>query len=295
MNLQPEKLSPDIAAIANVIFKANGSSTRFAPTSIPVAHQQGWYIQLPCALFLDIDYLPGSLFLRLPLELRSMIYDNALDYESDLPLGHLPIDYPEVLRAMVQLAGVSCQIRYEAHAWIPDHVCVIHLSMTRGRCLRPLSTSSKYPTAFLKGPDEWKDFYLGAPRGFKFWKSSMFVFTWSSGLIAFEIDFRTREVFVEGRRVDMNRYGPYQSSVYGPSESWVKEAEKLSPEALQASENSLTRSMQTVVDQEGFDGLTLEDVHLLLRNLKVSVPEISGDVHLEFEDSEVKSVETGGE
>ncbi|KAH0288185.1 hypothetical protein M436DRAFT_82767 [Aureobasidium namibiae CBS 147.97] len=276
MDLQPESLSPDTAAIADANLDTNGTLTEVTPTSIPAAYQQ------------------NSSFLRLPLELRFMIYDHALDYEPGLPLGYLPIDYPETLEAVAQLSGISRQIRDEVHAWVADQICIIHLSTAQGRRLLPLSASSKYFTAFMEGPVEWEDFYLRAPRDIKFWKSSMFFFAWSSGLVSFEIDFRRREVFVEGRKVDMSRYGPYRSSFYGPSQSSIN-AEDLSHKALQTSVNSLTKSMQTVVDQAGFDGFTLEDMHSLLRDLKLSVPEPSGDVHLEYDDPDAKSIETGGD
>ena len=249
---------------------------------------------IPPDFVFDTDNCSDSSFLRLPLELRFMIYDHALDYEPGLPFGYLPIDYPESLEAVTQLSGISRQIRGEVYAWVADQTCIIHLSTTKGRRLLPLSASSKYFTAFMEGPVEWENFYLGAPRDIKFWQSSMFVFAWGSGLISFEIDFRRREVFVEGRKVDMSRYGPYRSSLYGPSQSPLND-EDLSPKALQTSENSLTKSMQTVVDQAEFDGFTLEDVHSLLRDLEVSIPEPSVDVHLEYEDPEAKSIETGGD
>jgi hypothetical protein len=87
------------------------------------------------------------------------------------------------------------------------------------------------------------------------------------------IDFRKREVLVEEMII---------GSSY--SKDSTQEAEELSAEALQTSKESFIRSIQTVVDQEEFDGFTLEDMHLLLRNLRLSDNELSSDFSLSFEE-----------
>lgn len=52
--------------------------------------------------------------------------------------------------------------------------------------------------------------------------------------------------------------------------------------------------MKAVVEQEGFDGFTFGDIHLLLHKLSVSVPEPSGDFVLTFEDADATPLEENG-
>lgn len=103
-------------------------------------------------------------------------------------------------------------------------------------------------------------------------------------MIAANLDFRKKEVLVEGTKVDTSCSGLAQGS--------LKETEALSAEALQTSKESFTKSMQTVLDQEVIDGFTLGDMHLLLRNLKVSDTEPSGSFSLLFEKVDASENET---
>jgi hypothetical protein len=125
---------------------------------------------------------------------------------------------------------------------------------------------------------------LDVPHSLKFWKLSIFKHDGSSGLIAANLDFRKKKVLVEGTKVDTSCSGLAQGS--------LKETEALSAEALQTSKESFTKSTQTVLDQEGFDGFTLGDMHLLLRNLKVSDTEPSGSFSLLFEEVDASENET---
>jgi hypothetical protein len=284
MDLHPKNSSPDTVAIADANSQPNGSPPDTASTSTPVVCQQGWKIPLFFAFSFKTDKYLDSAFFRLPLELRFMIYGHAMHFESYLDLGWIIEDSPYTLRAMAQLSGVSRQIRCETHAWLVDQVCVYQLSQTMCRRIYPTTASAIYGLAWRKGPDEWKDFYTGAPRNFKFGKLYVFLHQPASGIVTAHIDFRKREVLVEGTKVD--------TSCSRISRRSLKEAEELSAEALQTSKESFTKSIQAVVDQEGFDGFTLEDLHLLMRNLKVSDTEPSGDFSLLFEEVDAAENET---
>jgi hypothetical protein len=284
MDLQPKNSSPDTFAIADANSQPDSLPPDTAFTSVPVVHQQGWWIYLLIGFFFNTDkYLDSALF-RLPLELRLMIYDHAMDFEPSLDLGWITDDSPDSLRAMAQLSGVSRQIRCETHAWLFDQVCVYGLSRTIGRRIIPTIVSASSSLAWMRGPDEWKSFYTGAPRNFKLGKLYVILHKAEKGMVTAYIEFKKRDVLVEGTKVDM--------SCSGGSERSLKEAEELSAEALRTSKESFTKSMQAVVDQEGFDGFTFEDLHLLLRNLKISDIEPSGDFSLLFEEVDAAENET---
>jgi hypothetical protein len=67
-----------------------------------------------------------------------MIYDHAMHFEPELPLGQIPVDDFDPLGAMIQLSGISRQIRREVHARITDQVIVIALTRTMSHRLMPL-------------------------------------------------------------------------------------------------------------------------------------------------------------
>jgi hypothetical protein len=254
----------------------NDSSADNVPISTAVVHQQGWKILLFVAFFFHTDtYLESALF-SLPLELRFLIYDYAMHVCPYVELGCITVDSQEHMQAMAQLSGVSRQIRCEMLAWLVRQWCVTGLSMTMSRRILPTNASMMRFDAFCKGPDEWKDFYTGAPCNFKFGNLYLFLHVPYCGLVIAQIDFRKREVVVEGNKVD-----PSCSRL---SQRSLRETEELSAEALQTSKESFTKAMHEVVDQEGFDRFTLQDFHLLLRNLKLSDIEPSGDFSLLFEE-----------
>jgi hypothetical protein len=224
-------------------------------------------------------------FLLLPLELRLMIYDSAIEYESELPLGYFPEHRSESMKAVVQLSSISRQILDEVHDWLADKTCFVPLVVTKTHHAVPHTALCKHRAAFKKGPGEWKDFNLDAPRSFKFWGLALFLPIKHSAFISLGINFQNKKVCVEGTKAKLGR----------AAMASFKEGEELSSDAMQTSKEALTTAMQTVVDQEGFDGFTFGDMHLLLRNLKVSDPEPSGDYVVYVEDAaDTPSVQTGG-
>lgn len=216
-----------------------------------------------------------------------MIYSYVLDFEPELPLGYLPVDCDKTRETLARLYGVSSQIRCEMHAWLSNAVYSTRLYMTEDCEVLPLRARSKhYVKEWLD--NDWEDFDLGAPRSFKFWHILINLnLDRDSGTIGASIDFRRGEVSAFGTRAGMEELTMTRSS--------LKEEKELSPEAVQTTEESLAKAMQVVAEQEGFDGFTFGDIHLLLKQLSVSSLEPSGDIYLEFQDSEAESIETGEE
>jgi len=287
MNLQPENLSPDTTNIADAKIHANGSLSEVISTSMPAVHQQGLYTPTPLRLVSYIDTLIDSVFFRLPLELRFMIYDYAMNFDPQTDVMRFSVDHPETRKAVVLLIAISCQIRQEVHVQLAKKNCHVPIVMGKDRKMLPYTALRKYPTALKKGSSEWKDFNLDAPRNFKFSKLFLILRIKSSGTIAALFDHRIENVTVVGAKVGTKHAVTTLAS--------IQESEKLSPEALGSTGESLIKAVEVVVKQDGFDGFTLGDMHLLLRDLKVSVPEPSGDFHIEYEDPEAKSIETGGD
>lgn len=179
-----------------------------------------------------------------------------MDYEPEACLHFICADRPGFLKAMIQLCGISCHIRSEVHAWLAAKVCFVRLAMTfKDRSLLPGPIFLKDPTILEKQSIEWKDHFLDAPRYLKFGRLFVNLHIETSGLIGAAVDFRRRTVLVIGARADLNR------TVIRLNE--IREGEHLSYEAMQTSKESLTKSMQAVIDQEGFDGFTLRDLQVV--------------------------------
>lgn len=227
------------------------------------------------------------MFLRLPLELRFMIYDHAMDFATQLPLTYIQIDHDESRRALAQLCGVSSQIRYEMHSWLANAVYCNRLAVpNKSHDVLPCSSLVRCRTVWRKHLDEEEDFNLDALCSFKFWQVFFNIDMDFSGIMFVKIDFRKREVSVSGTKVRLSHL----------ARPWylVRKGKKLSPEALQTTEVSVTRSMQAVIEREGFDGFTLGDMDLLLSNLRVSHLERSGDWALLFDDGNTSSLGQDG-
>lgn len=293
MTLQPDDLSSDTAAIADGNLHTDSSSRNIASTCIPAMHQQGWRIRLFFTFLFGIDKSIDSAFLRLPLELRLMIYNHTVDFNHLIPwrLTFIPDDQSEDLKAIAQLSSMSRQVHYEMPTLLANKLCVVEMNLTRGRDVLPCRALLKYPKAYEQGSGEWKDLDLDAPRNFKFRRVVFLAVTPKfPGTFIAIINFKKRVVIrlcaFRAKAVSNHSTNPLLPP---------KKGEGLSPEATQTSEESLNRSIQAVAEQEGFDGFTFGNMHLLLHKLKVSVPDSSGDWSVLFEDADAVPIEKGGE
>jgi hypothetical protein len=202
-----------------------------------------------------------------------MIYDYTVNNKPTMPSRNFIVNSSG--RFKVQLAGVCSQIRCDVHAWLAEKWCCFIIVMPTERLVLPNVALRERAKTLDYGPAGWKGFNSNAPRNFKFWRVHVVLSIEFSGRLAASIDFRRRTVSVYGARVGLSHPAMSPASLKG--------GEALSPEAVRTSEESVTKVMQAMVEQEGFDGFTLKDMYLLLHKLKVSIPEPSGDFGLSFE------------
>jgi hypothetical protein len=140
-------------------------------------------------------------FLLLPLELRLMIYDSAIEYESELPFGYFPEHRPESMITVVQLSSISRQIRDEVHDWLAGKICFVPLVLTKTHHAVPHTALCKHRAAFKNGPGEWQDFNLDAPRSFKFWGLALFLPIKHSAFISLGINFQNKNCVLKGPKL----------------------------------------------------------------------------------------------
>ncbi|KAG9841143.1 hypothetical protein KCU98_g9126, partial [Aureobasidium melanogenum] len=247
MDLQLKNSSLDPARTVHTELQLKDSSTETASTSMPATHHQ------------------DSPFLRLPLELRYMIYNILLDPQGNT---YIIVEPPNAVEALFLLSGISRQIRAEVQTLVANTRICILAGLTKQLVARPyttlLKTSDGSKTTNLQ---MWTDFNVNVPREPKFWKIvlSLINGTGQTRFIA-DIDLRERTVRV---------WGP-NDEVDCPllSHSWLfsKSTEEPSRIVAQNFKRYVTHAVKTLVERRGFVGLTFRDIRPFLQDLRIPWP-----------------------
>jgi hypothetical protein len=237
-----------------------------ASTSIPAIHQQGWRIRLFFTFLFGIDKFIDSAFLRLPLELRFMIYNEFINPESK---NFILVEPPKAITALFWLSRISRQIRTEVHALVADTRICIRAGLTEKSGVRPYTTLRARSTGKeTRRLQDWTAFNINAPREPKFWRVILSL-TNTSGRVRFiaDIDLRSKTVRVLGPSDDVD------CEVF--CDNWLSSKSEGEPSRAMSQnfKKYVINAVQMLVERKSFAGLTLRDIRPLLRDIKIPVPQ----------------------
>ncbi|KAH0151478.1 hypothetical protein KCU67_g10247, partial [Aureobasidium melanogenum] len=244
-DLQLKNSSLESARTNDPDLQHSDSSTETASTSMPAAQHQ------------------DSLFFRLPLELRYIIYNYAFDCR------HVGFTFQKSrasIDPLICLCQVSQQVRIEVQALVADSkLCLSASIRSDGAAARPylaytMSHGTRDLSTKIVAPASWLWFDQDAPHGFNFW-NIMLSFTSAKKTlnpVIADINLRKRTVRLLGL-VKAERRGDCLDHIFKP----FRDPSGL---AVQALEQPLIAAIQAAGKSVDLEGFTFQEIRQLVKH-----------------------------
>lgn len=263
MDLQLKNSSLESARTNDPDLQHSDSSTETASTSMPAAQHQGWSIRFVSVMIIGTNHFLDSLFFRLPLELRYIIYNYAFDCR------HVGFTFQKSrasIDPLICLCQVSQQVRIEVQALVADSkLCLSAFIRSDGAAARPylaytMSHGTRDLSTKIVAPASWLWFDQDAPHGFNFW-NIMLSFTSAkktSNPVIADINLRKRTVRLLGL-VKAERRGDCLDHIFEPFQD-------PSGLAVQALEQPLIAAIQAAGKSVDLEGFTFQEIRQLVKH-----------------------------
>ncbi|KAG9566977.1 hypothetical protein KCU71_g2983, partial [Aureobasidium melanogenum] len=243
MDLQLKNSSLDSARTNDPDLQHSDSSTETTSTSTPAAHNQ------------------DSPFLRLPLELRYMIYNYSFDYRHRDWAWYKPC---ERFDPLLSLFHVSRQTRVEIKALVAEsRMCLRAFISFSGMAILTYSVYHISPKIERCGekivvPWAWLHFDEKAPHDFRFWKIMLSFTSAQKSVIPV-----TADIDLKRKAVHLLGTGTLEAGNDGRRRTFdtFKDASGL---AVQALEKPLFAAIQAIGRSADSDGFTFQQIRRLV-------------------------------